>query len=593
MPYPKKNLQRKNWGKNKLTDKFLRRQTPEKRCLIKFGFVPKSLTEPETHQPLTQKLAASAKHRRDEGVAMVKSILSNADESAMDKIKMTQLWKALFYAFWMSDKVLIQQELARRLANFIKLCSSDSVSMLYIECFFECMEREWTGIDYLRMSKFLSLVRYFVHSSFDYLALNEWNLQLVQSFAEILRHKLDLLDSANRGLFLHLNDIYIEELVKVNRVDSDDHRQFAYRPPITFDALYRLLTPFTHFFLESKQMEQQQYVIRKVFHVLMESMHFDKEERELKLQTPGANDLDLYVYDIDEDDKQREEEDGDADDGQMDGFLETDEEEEDEEQEAETEDEQEEEDWMEAEEDADGAEEEEMDVTKVASKRLPRLDDESMTPIDPHNPKRRKKTEKHIIFDKINYDVVMPFKEYQTNGVNGKVNEWQTKFADSNEKRKHDPLLLQEKMDQFHKVFDYLANHEETPKKAARKLQTLAKIFTEIDGTLDEMHEHEMEYFSHDENENDELVNDAQQSEQKMDSTKQAKRYNRKAIKRAVKMVDTTKADKQRKMRKKQKKKVNRLRERKKQKLHKLKKMGFKKVVTDSKFGRRAQKFLS
>ena len=56
---------------------------------------------------------------RDAAISKVGSILNTKE---LTKEKLTQLWKALFYCFWMCDKVLIQQELARQLSNFVKLC---------------------------------------------------------------------------------------------------------------------------------------------------------------------------------------------------------------------------------------------------------------------------------------------------------------------------------------------------------------------------------------------------------------------------------------------------------------------------------------
>merc|ERR1712154_1725 len=156
----------------------------------------------------------------------------------------------------------------------------------------ECMQREWNGIDRYRMEKYLSLIRYFIHACFDYFATKEWKLELCTAFCGILRsEQLNLCSSAHRGLFLHLCDVYMEELIKVNRIDSDDHLSAAFRPPITFDALYHLLLPFITIYLESNQVYQQQYVVKKIFHTLLESMTFDVERREKNLNRPGMDDL--------------------------------------------------------------------------------------------------------------------------------------------------------------------------------------------------------------------------------------------------------------------------------------------------------------
>lgn len=63
---------------------------------------------------------------------------------------MLQLWKGLFYCMWMSDKPLVQEELAHNLAGLALTMSSDEVANLFLRCFFITIEREWHGIDHLR-----------------------------------------------------------------------------------------------------------------------------------------------------------------------------------------------------------------------------------------------------------------------------------------------------------------------------------------------------------------------------------------------------------------------------------------------------------
>jgi len=153
--------------------------------------------------PLSKQLAATYKHERDNGIKNVGVILNN-NESITD-IEMRRLWKSLFYCYWMSDKVMVQQNLAKTIANFIKTCSNEQTSLQYIRGFFICISREWHGIDFLRMDKFLSLVRHVVHVSFDWLSLKIWNSSLCLQFANILRNDIDLLNSDNRGvLFLYV-----------------------------------------------------------------------------------------------------------------------------------------------------------------------------------------------------------------------------------------------------------------------------------------------------------------------------------------------------------------------------------------------------
>lgn len=49
----------------------------------------------------------------------------------------------------MSDKVPVQQELAERLATLIHALP-ESTALLYAQCFWKTIGREWNGIDRLR-----------------------------------------------------------------------------------------------------------------------------------------------------------------------------------------------------------------------------------------------------------------------------------------------------------------------------------------------------------------------------------------------------------------------------------------------------------
>lgn len=51
---------------------------------------------------------------------------------------------------WMSDKPLIQHELARKLAALLHVLPSEEQRFLYMRAFFSTMNREWSGIDRYR-----------------------------------------------------------------------------------------------------------------------------------------------------------------------------------------------------------------------------------------------------------------------------------------------------------------------------------------------------------------------------------------------------------------------------------------------------------
>ena len=73
---------------------------------------------------------------------------------------MMRLWKGLYYCFWMSDKPLIQEELAESIGSMVNsFGSNESAALLFASCFMATLAREWVGLDRWRMDKFMMLVR--------------------------------------------------------------------------------------------------------------------------------------------------------------------------------------------------------------------------------------------------------------------------------------------------------------------------------------------------------------------------------------------------------------------------------------------------
>jgi ribosomal RNA-processing protein 1 len=69
-----------------------------------------------------------------------------------------KLWKGLFYALWMCDRAVPQQALCADLAGLVHILPDPTV-VPWLRGFWATMAREWSGIDVLRLDKFLLLVR--------------------------------------------------------------------------------------------------------------------------------------------------------------------------------------------------------------------------------------------------------------------------------------------------------------------------------------------------------------------------------------------------------------------------------------------------
>ena len=66
-----------------------------------------------------------------------------------------KLWKGLFYCMWMSDKPLIQEDLAETISELVHSVVDRKTGMKFISVALKTMANHWSGIDTWRMDKFL------------------------------------------------------------------------------------------------------------------------------------------------------------------------------------------------------------------------------------------------------------------------------------------------------------------------------------------------------------------------------------------------------------------------------------------------------
>jgi ribosomal RNA-processing protein 1 len=84
-------------------------------------------------------------------------------------VDVLKLWKGLFYALWMCDRPLPQQALCAELADLVFILPSRAAVVTWLRGFWATLAREWTGIDVLRLDKFLLLVRRVVGAGFKWM----------------------------------------------------------------------------------------------------------------------------------------------------------------------------------------------------------------------------------------------------------------------------------------------------------------------------------------------------------------------------------------------------------------------------------------
>jgi ribosomal RNA-processing protein 1 len=198
-----------------------------------------------TNSPLTdRKIRTSA-------LASLQTFLSSRQTaSSLTPVDILKLWKGLFFALWMCDRAIPQQTLCQELADLIYVLPRNAV-VPWLRGFWATMSREWTGIDVLRMEKFLLLVRRVVGAGFGWMKhtgkekkgnttweegrvgdvlglLKEWPFSLDEEVEMdvILGQAGEQQNGASQkipaGLRLHVLDIWVDEAEKAGLLDKED-----------------------------------------------------------------------------------------------------------------------------------------------------------------------------------------------------------------------------------------------------------------------------------------------------------------------------------------------------------------------------------
>lgn len=176
-----------------------------------------------------------------------------------DKERMT-IWKGLFFSMWMSDKPLVQEDHALKMAHVLHKFDNIEASIRFFGAFLSTMANEWNGIDQWRIEKFMMLVRKVTRELFYALQTYEWNVEAIALLNKILGDTILGTRHVPRGLFMHFAELYMEELAKVSEGQ------------ITTDRVSLLLRPFMLFVAKQTDYKQIQFVVRSVFnHLLFQS----------------------------------------------------------------------------------------------------------------------------------------------------------------------------------------------------------------------------------------------------------------------------------------------------------------------------------
>jgi len=144
-----------------------------------------------------------------------------ARSSGFPQEELMRIWKGLFYCYWMSDKPLVQEELAENISSMVASFQTSQDGLGFVQAFAKTFQREWFGVDRWRMDKTMMFVRRFLRHSLKLIAKAEWEEVLLEAFIEVVRKEVVLTDPANAslGFQLHFTDVFLEEVAKVGGED--------------------------------------------------------------------------------------------------------------------------------------------------------------------------------------------------------------------------------------------------------------------------------------------------------------------------------------------------------------------------------------
>ncbi|XP_041971140.1 ribosomal RNA processing protein 1 homolog [Aricia agestis] len=219
---------------------------------VKHRNKPKAIVKPKKEKVLivaqeikfARLLSGNDKKTRDRVLKTMKKWLYSCFEKCYEfkEEDFLRVWKGLFYAVWMSDKPLVQEDLCESISEILDLFPEEQLkyALMMTKAGFKVLATEWYGIDNHRMDKFLMLVRRYLRGSFRCLLRSGWSLDSCKKYADmiasddsILALKTPVYARNAMSLILHITDCYLEELAKVSRGEIPEA------------SLAELLRPFT------------------------------------------------------------------------------------------------------------------------------------------------------------------------------------------------------------------------------------------------------------------------------------------------------------------------------------------------------------
>ncbi|XP_030184652.1 ribosomal RNA processing protein 1 homolog A isoform X2 [Lynx canadensis] len=227
---------------------------------------------------LAQRLAGNEQVTRDRAVKRLRKYIVARTQRAAGGFthdELLKVWKGLFYCMWMQDKALLQEELGRTISQLIHAFQTTEAQHLFLQTFWQTMNREWTGIDRLRLDKFYMLMRMVLNESLKALKMQGWEERQAERLLELLTTEILHPDSqAPSGVKSHFLEIFLEELSKVGATE------------LTADQNLKFIEPFCTIAAQTKDSLVLHNITRGVFETIVEQAPFAIEDLMNELEAP-------------------------------------------------------------------------------------------------------------------------------------------------------------------------------------------------------------------------------------------------------------------------------------------------------------------
>ncbi|XP_045857777.1 ribosomal RNA processing protein 1 homolog B isoform X2 [Meles meles] len=161
----------------------------------------------------------------------------------------------------------VRERAVRKLRQYLSVKTQRETEHLFLQTFWQTMNREWTGIDRLRLDKFYMLIRLVLRQSFEVLKRDGWEESRIKLFLDVLMKEILHPESQSpNGLKFHFIGIYLDELSKVGGRE------------LLADQNLKFIDPFCKIAARTKDQTLVQTIARGVLEVIVDQSPSGPEE---------------------------------------------------------------------------------------------------------------------------------------------------------------------------------------------------------------------------------------------------------------------------------------------------------------------------